>query len=413
MKNNIFLLGLVCFFSLFVYSCSDVENEEISYFSPITKTFEHDSIESITECITPYVDTDTIVAMPYFYDASGANFFKMKGFKFTIKNRACNKYLSTRGRDNEVELSDVANSEKEYFTIEHTGTYKIYSCADGTPLTLGIEIERIAGKRKERRILMLPKTDDPSYASRWYLYAANTSGYFYIQRYQMEEIPGGELGYYSFQVDECSKNGFGVYSGLASQEYQITPLDTFKLKNIKYAPREAYIQHLGTISQTVGYTNEKNVEMAYDFELYKDVTEESSFEERQNINFILGNANSMRFQRPGVTNKNVDIIPSQDAPYDAIYQPTTQKINKKLKAVFPVNIPARSKVNVTYTWNYYKISAGYEVQIDCNGVECVLSGVWHGTVYVNDIPDSEQKWEIINLDSGSVRKINMSELLKL
>ena len=142
------LLILMSFVSLFMFSC--VENELADTENELA--LQAKDVESVVKelnnaVLVPSVDENEYSPMlqplASSYNPSGINFFYLKGVEFTIKNRASGKYISTNGRGKEVGLSTTANSDNQRFTIDYTGVYKIYSVADGMPLTRGHKEEHV------------------------------------------------------------------------------------------------------------------------------------------------------------------------------------------------------------------------------------------------------------------------------
>lgn len=362
------------------------------------------------EKMIPDIDTNTYTNVPDFfaasYNPSGTNFFYLKDVSFTIKNRQCNKYLSAQGKEKEVKLSSSVTSNKEHFTVLYNGVYKIYSVAYKVPITRGHR----EGSSDTKR-LILPNTDDPEYASKWYVNPAQAQGHFIINNTSyMEPTPNG-IVYYGLKVENSSDIRYGIYAGDPTQEFEFTPLADFKLESITYRPQYTRIRPLTPKTATVAKTNTSTVPMAYTFNLIENVTEQSRFEETKYINFNITNRENIAFQRPGVTNGEVDIIPDQDAPADALYQSDIQNIPTTLRASYPVNIPAKTKLILNYTWNVYELEAEYIAEISYNNIKCSLVGIWKGTVYVDNVPYEDQVWEAIDLNTGTSRKVKMSEIL--
>lgn len=403
------ILIFLCVMTSLFFSCANNEYMEHDICESSIHTTDIISSRAEEENMIPDIDTNTYANMPNFlaasYNPSGINFFYLKDVPFTIKNRQCNKYLSAQGKEKEVKLSSSVTSNKEHFTVLYNGVYKIYSVAYKVPITRGHKEGSADTKR-----LILPNTDDPEYASKWYVNPAQAQGHFIINNTSyMEPTPNG-IVYYGLKVENSTDIRYGIYAGDPTQEFEFTPLVSFNLKSVTYRPQYTRIRKLTPKTITAAQTNTKNIPVAYTFELEEEVTEQSRFTEDRYINFQISNLKSIRFQRPNVINGEVDIIPDQSSPADAYYQSEIQNIRKTIRATYPINIPARTKLIVNYTWNVYELEAEYEAKITYNGQEFTLVGIWKGTAYIDDIPYEEQNWEVIDLNTGSSRKVNMSEI---
>ena len=408
------LLILMSFVSLFMFSCvenelADTENE----LALQAKDVESEVKELDNAVLVPSVDENEYSPMlqplASSYNPSGINFFYLKGVEFTIKNRASGKYISTNGRGKEVGLSTTANSDNQRFTIDYTGVYKIYSVADGMPLTRGHKEEH-----EDDQLVMLPDSDEPAYSSKWEIIPSTTRGYFHIQNTGYFDVTSSGFRYYSMKVNNGSSIRFGIYAGDATQDFEFTPLIDFQLESVAYGQPTptARITKLTPHTITVVHTNTQNIAEPYTFAIRGYVTETSRFAEDKYINFNVTNAGTMRFQRPSVYNGSMEFVPDQEAPYDAQYTSSTQNIRRELEASYVANVPAHSKLTVNYKWNVYQVETDYIVTIVHEGIVCSLVGTWYGKLYVDDIPYEEQEWELEDLNTGVKRMVKMSDFVQ-
>ena len=407
------LLILTSFVAAGMFSCTNEAMDSFDELNLQAKDAEQTVKELENTVLVPCIDENEyspmIQPLASSYDPSGTNFFYLKDVPFTIKNRATGKYISTNGREEEVGLSTSATSNNQRFKIDYTGVYKIYSVADGMPLTRGHREEH-----EDEQLVMLPKSDEPSYSSKWEIIPSNTQGYFHIQNTGYFDVTPSGLQYYSMKVNNGSSLRFGIYNGDATQDFEFTPLIDFQLESVEYGmPRRyAKITKLTPHVVTAVHTNNQNVAEPYTFAIRDYVTETSRFAEDKYINFTVTNARTMRFQRPSVYNGTMEFVPDQEAPYDAQYTSSTQNIRRELTAAYMTNVPAHSKLTVNYKWNVYQVETEYIVTIVNGGIACSLVGTWYGKLYVDDIPYEEQEWELEDLNTGVKRMVKMSDFVQ-
>lgn len=397
--------------TLLLFSCANNDYLEQNIDENIINTTEI-LTPIMEEKVIPAIDTNTYIPMLKLsaasYDPSGINFFYLKNVPFTIKNKHNGKYLYAQGKGKKMAFSTNSTNDQAKFKVEYDGVYRIRSEKYGVLITRGHE-----EKHEDTQILILPEADDPSYASKWYVNSAIPQGYFTITNTSyLEPTPNGMV-YYSLKAVKETDVQFGIYSEAnAMQEFEFTPLTNFNLTKITYRPQNTRIRQLTPKTVTVGKTNNSTSSMPYTFNLVENVTEKSQFDETKHINFNVTNRGQIAFQRPGITNGSVDVIPDQDSPANAIYQNNVQYIQTTLRANYPVNIPAKTKLNLIYSWNVYELEVEYIADIVTdNNITCSLVGIWKGTMYVDDIPLEDQDWEVIDLNTQSSRKVKASEII--
>ena len=186
------------------------------------------------------------------------------------------------------------------------------------------------------------------------------------------------------------KISFSQYTG-ENQEFLITPLATFTLSAIDYV--DTYYAQVTAGSDYVitnSYTNNTSAEVSYIMPFQEQVQENSSFIEEKGINFSI-NGLEKKFRRPHIVNGEVSETVNEDAPLDASYV-TLENLQSTLSAYLPLNVPAKTKVEVQYRFKtYYVSNLPYEATIFYGLVsnstyrDTKLHGYWSGTLHVDEM----------------------------
>ena len=194
-----------------------------------------------------------------------------------------------------------------------------------------------------------------------------------------------------------------------NQEFIITTVGSFNLYEINYV--DTYYAQISTGTDyiiTNSYTNNSNAEVSYIMPFQDQVQENSSFIEEKGINFSI-NGLEKKFRRPHIVNGEVSETVNEDAPLDASYVPS-ENLQSTLSAYLPLNVPAKTKVEIQYRFKtYYVSNLPYEATITYSSAaspdyrDTKLHGYWSGTLHVDEM--LEPTITITNLRTNKIKTI--------
>lgn len=346
------------------------------------------------------------------------NLWAMRELKFVIKSKDNNggrNYLSTNGAGKEMTFeykkggSSFDISQQFYFKIRpSTGgiPYLIYSEKDKTPITVG------SYGGSTNYLLMTKKEDTGSvFGASWDLKAAtNSPGYMIIEN---QDLVGqgtggwGDIYYYVAQMGSDNKTSLGKYTQNAKQEFAISPVDSFELKEIKYINEySARATPRTNLEVKASYTNTKTSRVDYDMPITPTVNENSNYYERKTIAFGIKNVDKIMFKRPEVIKGKVFLEPSQNSEALAHFSPS-HTITRKLNTILPLSVPRRTRIDVIYYYAVYDVEAEFEMTAVYNNVQVKLVGTWNGRLHVDEIAD-QHILKKTDLDTGEVTSLRVN-----
>lgn len=344
------------------------------------------------------------------------NFWAIRELSTSIQS-SDGRYLTTTGLSLPIILEgrkDWLANQQFYFKVLPATSgipYLIYSGTDRTPLAVGQRSDA-----PDNKVLFTLPNESSLYSAAWDIYrSTNNPGRLVVesQSYMGQGDSGDwmDIFYYVWETKGDNPIGYGKYQQKSTQEFIITPLATFTLENIKYVDEySAVITKRNSHSITVSYKNTAYSVAKHNMIFAETVREPSSFIENKGINFTISGLDKT-FRRPSAIQGNIDLNPSENEKSDALYS-ASQNISNELSATLPLNIPPRTKMEVTYYFNTYDIEANYEATIKSGDRETKLGGVWKGTIHVDEKVDPLIK--NTNLDTGEVQslKVNIENVSK-
>lgn len=421
----LFAIGLIG-----ITSCSqdsfEIENEVNNQDSESRALLHSDSL-SADSTITPLiVNPDSIrkrtKTRTNYNSNLSDNFWAIRELPFTIQSReggaSRNNFLQTNGKSEEITLSTKnrtpTNQQKFFVKVLPAISgipYLIYSYTENTPLSVG----QRANNPDNKVLFTLPDASGTPYGADWDIYnSTNYPGYLVVesQSYTGQGSSGDwmDIFHYVWETKGDNPVGFGQYQSKNTQEFRITPVDDFTIKEIKYVNEySANVTRRSNYGITRSYTNTQYSRKDYSMPFEETKTINSSFKENKGINFTFTNP-TQKFRRPSVTQGDIQLLPSDNAPEDALYS-SSYSLSDTLSVVLPLSIPPRSRMEVTYYFRVYDVTVDYEATIQYAhraGIrETRLTGTWQGTIYVDELPISEHTYKTTNIDSGEVVNVKV------
>ena len=201
-------------------------------------------------------------------------------------------------------------------------------------------------------------------------------------------------------------------------EFEIIPSMRFNLDSVNYINKKSALVGLVIDYKiTNSYTNDLSKEVSYIMPFQGQVEESSGFKEYGNISFSLNINNGLRIKRPNIKLGSIDL--SSSGVSDARYT-ENETILRTLSASLPLNVPARTKVEITYYFKTYYVNIDYEANISYDKATSVnhrstkIYGRWSGNLHFDD-KTIEPTIVLTNLDTKKVKMIrpNIQKTSKL
>lgn len=340
-----------------------------------------------------------------------SNLRAMGDLRFYLKARSGN-YLSTNAIGQALTVKSEPDYRSAFYAKILPATsgipYLIYSSETNTPICVGSR----ADTPNDKVLFALQREVTSMMGASWDLLdATKAPGYFVIenQDYLTNGTSGNWWDVYKNVIEVKSGNtvGFGKYSQNTKQEFEIIPANTFTLRDIKYI--EGYTNAatlLNNLAIKRSYVNTSQARISYDLKVEERVNESSSYKETPGIAFDFINK-TMKSKRPSVLHGKIGLIPSENMTPDAPYS-VSSNISTVLSATLPLSIPARSKIDITYYYRAYSVTANYEATIVYGDKEMKIRGVWTGVIHVDELPSNEHLMLITNIDTGETKAQQMS-----
>lgn len=433
MKKVLFLLTLAGFAVTACTSDFDEKSEVLSNETvlPLTRAAVNDSV-ALGELV-PLEVTEKMLEMKKLYDewrssqielmaASqideffNVNMVSIKDLPVTIQVRtiaagstADYDYLTCSGTQKEVKLGKQSSSDDNLFYVKKqsalTGVpYLIYSKKSNTPLAVGY----YEGKEEDKVLMSMKDNSNVNVTAGWDLYPSDAHrGYFSIQNeyYMGQADPNDIWSYFYYVLEAKSKNKIGYAQRVANkgeQEFLITPINKFSIKNIDFDTDNATLTSAAPITIKTTTDNIYEYPTSWNTDTVITVTETSMFNETKgHLNFQIDQAN-VKFKRPKPVGGAVRVM--QDAVADAAYSATRENIGKDIEV--PINIPAlepRSYADITITLKTFNITVPYTATAEFKGHEVKVKGTWRGYA-VADINYYKPEYSIkfTSLDSSPI-----------
>lgn len=418
MKKSLFTL-FVAITLIGMYSCSENELELTNSSNQVVTT--RALLDTVPSYIPYIVNPDSVKkhnARANYDSNLSDNLYAIREMPVTIRPKAySNKYLTTNGVSQPITVySNISGNNRQKFYIKVLPAvsgipYLIYgTSAMNQPLAVGQRSDN-----PDNKVLFTSPTNTGSlYGASWDIYhATKNAGYLVIESQSLlgQGDSGNWMDVFNYVWETkgygTTPVGYGRYQQKETQEFIITPCDTFTLREIRYVNQyTAKATFKGNYDITSSYTNETYSDNFTIMTFESTVRERSQYTEEKGVNFLLHGLNR-KFKRPSVINGEVNLLPSQNADATVTYSPSYTVVNP-LSISLPITAPARTKYEVTYHLKIYDVEVEYEAKIDYTNPkneedyrETNLRGIWKGTLYVDE--KIEPSIHEIKLDTKEVR----------
>ena len=409
-KSKFLALPLI---AAFMSACSN-EMENISEL-PITTTAQTRSLGNDTTLLgelVPLNQTEELLQLKNIYKQMHAkmqapmpptdeffssNIYAIRELPITIRVRtngdgqtSSNNYLSCGGANQEVTLS--GNSANSSFSIKilppSSGIpYLIYSTKANTPLCVGHYTSN-----PNNKILMSAQDNSGSlYGASWNLLPSSSyKGYFAIQSedYLGQSDPNNMWSVFNYVLEAKSNNKLGYgkrVNNKAQQEFFITPINSFTLKDVVYDLDNATVKAGKEVSIVTPKTNAEYFKVEQKIDIKLKTNETYSYNETAGTLKVTINNGNKKFPRP-VPIAGKAII-EEDTELDATYSSTTQEVAVEVPYSTKVDMKPRTLLQLTTKFKTFDLSVPYTATATYyyNGEyrEYKVKGIWNGHAIAN------------------------------
>ncbi|CDD92231.1 putative uncharacterized protein [Bacteroides intestinalis CAG:315] len=418
MKKSIFTL-FVAIILIGMYSCSESEQELTDLGNQVLITR---ALPDTVPSYIPYIPNPDSVKKRNTranYDSNLSDIlYTIREMPITIEPRAYSGAQLTMNGVSQpitVHAKYIGNYRQQFYIKILPSVSGIPYLIYGTPaMNQPLAVGQRSDNPDNKILFMSPDGTGSLYGASWDIYrATKNQGYLVIESQSL--IGQGDSGNwmdvfnYVWETKGLSSTpvGYGKYQQKETQEFIITPCDTFTLREIKYINQySAKATFKGNYDIVSSYTNEAYSDDLTIMAFESTVRERSQYIEDKCVNFLLHGLNR-KFKRPSVINGEVNLLPSQNTDATVTYSPSYTVVNP-LSISLPITVPARTKYEVTYHLKIYDVEVEYEAKIDYTNPkneedyrETNLRGIWKGTLYVDE--KIEPSIHEIKLDTKEVR----------
>lgn len=307
-------------------------------------------------------------------------------------------FLTTQGSGREIVFDQYKNVNAQKFYIKclplSTGIpYLIYSYSDNTPVCIGHNTS--APDVKVLFTLTSEQAASGLWGASWdFKQGENTDYSFVIEN---QDILGGGPDYWNMYHLVIGANVNKVeltkYNKLATQEFEIKPVETFSIQSIEYVnDATATLSHAPYKVLEDGYTNNGNIEQSYTLGFTEEVTETSSHNKQTSISATI----STEFKAGVPIFANGTISTSITSSTQFSYGKSSS-VKRTISHSYPVKIPARHRAHISVTLFDNKIDMDYVATCkgDTSGRLITIRGRWKGV----SVSESEAVLNLTSLDN--------------
>ena len=358
MKNNYFLFAIL---TVFFFSCSDDDNQTI--FSEVSDNY--------------------FVNDPPTSDYNLEEWQDLIGIPFYVKAVASNTYLSTKGSENNLTLTDF-DEENEQLLF---GISEKDEVSRSLSLISVIEMENIGVQSmNSKEELLVPVIFDAAENNTlqdtqyWRLIASENNHYSLI-----ESATLGENG--KNFVLETAENSIYLSSkkDIQNQQFEIIPKGDFEIDDIEFDTEAGEI--LGSewvIISSDTLTNPTNeIKEVYGEEKYKNTLQASFVENNQQILVPLED-NEIEIRLPDIGVIYDEVTISKGWNKEVRYAENSEWTRStEISQEFTFRIPAQTNYEVQYSINMYDIEVPYKITYkdQSSGASFRKKGIWTTEFY--------------------------------
>ena len=303
-----------------------------------------------------------------------------------VKGNSTNKhYLSASAKGKELTVEEFnSNSLNQQFYIKilpaYTGIpYLIYSKKTETPIRLGAYTNA-----PDTKILYASQDATGSlFGASWDIKRGEYSDKSYIienQDYPRQGSSGYWLDiYYSVITVSGSKISFEKYNNLPRQEFEIIPVEKFKVKDITFdVEASSILSKTPYMLLSDSYTNNGPISQEHDFEIIKSYKVTSTYNQETSYNLTI--STEVKASVPFIASGKITTSASGGQKFTyGESEEEVETISKKFKVVVPAYYRAEMKLTL------YKYEMDVDYTATCvgltSGKEIKIEGTWNGVNY--------------------------------
>ena len=369
MKNNYFLFAIL---AVFFFSCSDDDHE--TRFSEVSDNY--------------------FVNDPTTSEYNLEEWQDLIGIPFYVKAVASNTYLSTKGSENKLTLTDF-DEENEQLLF---GISEKDEVSRSLSLISVIEMENIGVQSmNSKEELLVPVIFDAAENNTlqdtqyWRLIASENNHYSLIENATLGE---NEKNF----VLETAENSIYLSSkkDTQNQQFEIIPKGDFEIENIQFDTEAGKVMNSEWITfskdTVTNPTNEFKEVTVYDE--YPDTLHASFIENNQQVLMPLKN-NQIEIRLPAIEVIHDEINVSHGWDKMITYAENSEwKRNVGISGQSDLKIPPQTEYEITCNINMYTIEVPYEITYkdQSSGASFRKKGIWTTEFYY----ESETKLNEIN-----------------
>ncbi len=323
-------------------------------------------------------------------------------------NSTSKQFMNATYKGKELTIENYAGNTNQQFYIKilpaSSGIpYLIYSKQTLTPIRLGAY-----SKTPDIKVLYASQDATGSlFGASWDIKRAEYTPQSFIienQDFTQQGSSGSPWDiFYSVVTVDNSKISFSKYSKSPRQEFEIIPVESFKIEEIKFnLDASPVLTKLPDIILNDKYINNGPVDQSHKFTLTETVQESSNYNRKTSYNVNV--STEIKAKVPFIASGKINTSATFGQEY------TYGKSETKTKTIsreYPINIPARHKAEISLALFNYNMDVEYIAV--CRGLTSGkvvnIKGRWNGVSVV----ETDARLDVTPIDGGITRSIVISK----
>ncbi|MGB4578116.1 MAG: hypothetical protein WBI06_14635 [Paludibacter sp.] len=327
-------------------------------------------------------------------------------------NSTSKQFLNATNKGVELTVANYLGNTNQQFYIKILPAtsgipYLIYSKQTNTPI-------RVGTYTSNPNVKVLYASQDASgtlFGASWdFKKGEYTSNSFVIanQDYPEQGSSGSWWDiYYNVITVNDAKITFAKYNKSPRQEFQIMPVETFVIEEVKFnVDASSVLTRLPDILLKDSYSNNEPIEQTHKFTFTETVQETSNFNRKTSYNVTI--ASEIKAKVPFVASEQITTSASFGQEYTYGKSETTTRV---ISREYPIIVPAYHKAEISLSLFQYNMDVEYVAC--CRGLTSGklinIKGRWTGV----DVVESDAVLNVNPLQGGTgIQMIITNEMLK-
>lgn len=327
-------------------------------------------------------------------------------------NSTSKQFMNATYKGKELTIANYKGNASQQFYIKmmppSTGIqYLIYSQQTGTPI-------RIGAYNSNPNVKILYASQDATgslYGASWDIKSGKYTPNSFVFENQ-DYLQQGNSGlpwdvYYSVITVNDSKISFAKYNKLPRQEFEIIPVEKFKVEEIRFnLEASPILTKMPDIILNDRYVNNGHIDQSHKFTLSETVQESSNFNRKTSYNVNI--TAEVKAKVPFIADGKIKTSTTFGQEYTYGKSETKTKV---ISREYPINVPARHKAEITLALFNYNMDVEYIAV--CRGLTSGrlinIKGRWSGT----NVVEADATLNVTPINGGTTRSITIpKEMLK-